>query len=483
MIFPQLITSIDFEYELNYDVGSYAEPGLKSIDLESGGSEVFDFGRQTRGVIETTIKFIRISKGNYTALFEFLLSKVGGLVEVQLDNPLFGDPYDQNLTDSVYLQEIAPNNEEAFSKDGAYVITATFRYNLPDNDQLEVGARNVFDFLVDINLNTWSADNIVPDIAARDALTPVLRETSITESPRKIWVWNGTIWSEVFPFKPWEVTAYFELGADLVDPNGLNQNAFVNETQQYFTSIEDGNGGFAWSATAFPDIRNWKPIVLNNPLIGLHNGSMYWSSFTEVPIAQSGGTDLRPANYTPGFIAKGGIDWPATSYDVSKGPGVETLVGFKVKVVNANEFHKETYTNNFYGARISLSVYDELGADTFTVRTGEVKTSDFRETYTIAAAPSLWIDADKNLPSKSIGEIYGVDGGDSDRKSIQTFGKWKYAKLQTVVNDSGVLFGGQSFQITTVSANEFRVPFETGVFINFTALVVSLNSKIDGNTV
>ena len=439
MIFTDYKTT-DFDVQLGAKNTDAEKNRLKYVGYEDGGFDVVDFG--SRSVDESAFELSAIPVNEYDGLLAYLLENVGREVPVNDNSDIFSFGVTDATDLNIYISDVTPKAETQFSDVGFYSIALKVRR--PN----ELAVKR--DFLVDIDLNAFSVDEVVPTPA--DLPTGTEGDTALVRNPRTLYKYTSGTWTEQFPLKPYEVTFYVDTLSDVLTRPKENDTAFTTITDEYF--IFDG---LEWVLTAFPSLSKWKPVVNNNPSIGLKNGVLRWTAFDT---ATYNGNE-----YVSGFIAENGIKFPTKSVPIDKGQGTEVLDGFKVNINNAERFSLNNVEFNFFGAVCTLSVYID-GVGVIKERTGLNKTNSFDSGFFgLAVEPFLWLDNDKNVLQNTLSQ----DGGNGKQGAPNLYGSWNYAPLVLQDNVTG-------FQTTPNGVSTFVVidvkPFD-GV-LNTQKFTVSL---------
>ena len=411
----------DFSVQVGFTNKDRNADRLKYIQYEDGGFDVVDFG--ARGVDLSQIEISAITKEDFPTLTDYLTENVGNEIEIQDTSDVFGQGQNDPTLYNVFVEKIVPKGEEAYSEVGFYEIVLTIRK--------PTGLSPKREFLVEIDLNAFSVDIQVGDVGS---LPPgVEGQTALVLTPRSLYEYSGGMWIETFPLKPYEVTFYVATLSEIVGRPQETNTAYTTADRNFYT-YTDGD----WVSTTYPNLSAWKPVVNNDPSIGLLNGILRWSAFDN-------GT-YNGEEFTAGFVSEKGIKFPTKSAPVDKGHGIEILDGFKVKINNAERFSLVNVEFNFFGAVCTLSVYKE-GSGTIIERIGLNKTNSFDPGFfELEVEPFLWLDQSKNV----VQETFGADGSNGKQGAPNLYGGWDYAPLIRKNDQLEYLEDANGFSVFTV---------------------------------
>jgi hypothetical protein len=142
------------------------------------------------------------------------------------------------------------------------------------------------------------------------------------------------------------------------------------------------------------------------------------------------------ALYKAGLINQGSVTFPNIRADVSKGPAIERLEGFRFAVKNVDPFWTFAVDNKitFHGALVREMIYDRANQKLVTVRTGINYQNTFDYTnYTFQVEPRVLNDS-RSYPDQDVtAAAYPYsDGSQRGKPVISTYGRWQRGRLQVL---------------------------------------------------
>ena len=415
---------------------------IKEINYYDGSTDFVDFNAgQTK---ESTFKIVQLNQNYYRQLYDYLSLNVGVEVPIELSEGEDILDIGVDAPQSIYIVSVVPQSEQAFSELGTYAL------QLKVAQPMTEPVNSTWDFVIEVELNAWSVDEILPTGSGFPVGTPT-GYTTFTEGggaiPLAVHL-GAEVWAPVMSKKAYEVT-YYDFDRALTVPtfDGKNVGETFYSGGGTYTGLYGTWDGAQWNVEPYPPIDSFKPVILNSDIVGLKNSKFFWSSFGSVPIDNSDPKLLLPSSYTAGQISKKGIKFPSWSVALEKGTGVEKIRGFKFKLQNAQRLNIVTREINFFGAKCTLGVWDGSQSTVVKQRTGINKTNGFGfDGFEFEVEPELWNDAKKSIPVNTMATLLG-DGGTelSDKYIPQTYGAVQYAKLEVLTQDVGVVeIGGVS---------------------------------------
>lgn len=439
MIFPDFNPNKDFDVQIGFSTDDKNKDRLKYVEYEDGLFDVVDFG--ARGFDESQIEISAIKSEDYPFLAFYLTQQVGKEIPVIDTSDVFARDNNTPTNLDVYVEQVIPKGEEQYSEVGFFEIVLKIRQ--------PTGLAPKREFLLEIDLNAFSVDIQVGDVPS---LPPVATEgdTALVLNPRSLYTHTGGTWLESFPLKPYEVDFYVETLNDIVGRIAAGQRAYTTSDRNFWIRNSFNSG---WTPQPYPELDKWKPVVNNDPTIGLKNGVLRWSSFSD---GQYDGED-----FISGFISEKGIRFPTKSAPVDKGHGLEILDGFNVKINNVERFSLTNVEFNFFGAVCTLYVYIE-GQGKILERVGLNKTNSFDPGfYQVEVEPFLWLEQDKNVVQTTFGELN--ENGKQGAPNL--YGLWEYAPLIRANDQLEYLKDANGFDTFTIhDVDEFDPVEETTTF-------------------
>lgn len=148
--------------------------------------------------------------------------------------------------------------------------------------------------------------------------------------------------------------------------------------------------------------------------------------------------------FKTGIINKKSVRFPNSNIDILDGPNVETPQGFKFSLDNSDRLHIALNKYNFFGAKVRVYVYDNTGGadQKVLIRSGINKNNSLDYfNYTFEVEPDYFYNKsftlpDKTLEGSNLTSISGTVGEKLKSENLPlTYGRWSYAKIQSVVND------------------------------------------------
>jgi len=412
-----------FNDEQHFDVNTRFEGGVtvndgksvKELIYTNGSVDLINFGDDRQEILgKFTLE--NITRPDYQPLVQYLIDNTGTPSDEGDNNPVitlnkgelvFGadlDPYEDgapiNLMDmEVTIVEMQPKGE---TDTNLFSIDLVLLYK-PATGSLKP-TTPVYEFLVDFTLNAISVDYSV-DTKADFVLSPSEdNKTFYARDTAKIW----------FAYHTDPTVTEEDITEELCGEDSVPSNRLVTE---------------------------------NNPDINFFGGRIRYAAFADLAVSDSTiDTDLDKPYYPTVFkadsIVDKGIGFPVKYADISKGYGVETLEGFSVGISNADRFHWETLQSNLNGSFCTLYIHDRTSGVTHEYSHGYTMEINFDyDKYVVKVEPKLLLDYNKKIPSKLLSDLYPQTDNEDEQGNIAyvTYGRWDYAKMQSVVNKNQVL--------------------------------------------
>lgn len=452
---------IDNHTDVEYNVALSSISPSENVSIESsniltyldGSTDVVDFG--ARKQYGTKFSIVNLTYTEFAALFSGLQNLVGVSINItQRDGELlFGPAFDsENLR--IQLVEVFPEGEKAYSESRELFTLSVSAILLADEDgDINEDADTKINFLVEVGINAVTVDYApVEYLIDAPKVGVKLGETCVVNNfyPQEIYRHKALIrmtpagWTESFSLSEQEVTFWcdeandWEDRPDCVLKEGMTR--YFADIKQY--AVYDRKQG--WKPQAYPPIPAYKPVVVNVPELGLKSSKFYWASFTDY--------SYHDNYYKSGVIAKEGISFPVLSAPLDKGPCIERLNGFTVKIDNSNRFHWTSLGFNFFGALVKL--YAVYNNKRILIRSGINRTNslDFSN-YEFSVEPRLLNKLNEEIPSEMLTEVAThVDKKYEETVAPMSWGDWNYAKAVTANSSNEVLDidGVTRFAITAV---------------------------------
>lgn len=381
---PVSVNTVSFRATLQGIAGQPNDRSENVIEYNDGSLDVivFDGRQEISSKINIPFSTTTVGHDEFIVLKDYLQENSGNEIEITLEtgDELFG-PRFLNPTAFAQITEVSPTGEQEFSIDRKLFDIGLGLNYLGTTSGARLNVSSKKDWKIEVQTNARGADFIVPDEAARLALSASVNQWAFQQDNFTLYIFLDPLWQ---------------------------QEATLTSTTK---------------------------VLLNNADLNFIDGKFQWSLFTPhaIPLAQS--VQNNP-NFEPGFVSFKSFNIPQKKIDIRKGGNFEQRLGGNFSLVNSKKLHA-IFTNleiSLFGASVTIwSFDDEAPGDGDTkIFSFVVESTNFGvDNYTINCKPQALLSTRKFPDDKLNTTDYPIlDPEKEGDTALQTYGRWLVGELQ-----------------------------------------------------